>query len=115
MSSLDKRRAPRFESLHLSYVLVDEKGMPVRQGMGRTLNLSRTGICLETNFAIEPQQRLVLAIAIDDEIVEVGGRVAYCLVDEGNRFRTGVDFVGVDEAAGRVLDSFIARFQARQG
>ena len=45
----ERRRHPRFESLNLiSYVVYDETDNAVRQGMGRTLNISKTGICLDT-------------------------------------------------------------------
>ena len=46
MNPVDKRRHTRYESLNLSYVCLDENDNIIKQGMGRTLNISESGILL---------------------------------------------------------------------
>jgi hypothetical protein len=44
MDTQEKRKHARFNSLNLSYVCLDENNQVIKQGMGRTLNVSESGI-----------------------------------------------------------------------
>jgi hypothetical protein len=50
MTSENKRKHERIQSLNLSYICLDEDANIIKQGMGRTLNISESGILLETHF-----------------------------------------------------------------
>ena len=52
----NKRKHARYDSLNLlTYVCVDSDGKEWNQGMGRTLNISESGLQLETHEPIDPQ------------------------------------------------------------
>ena len=53
MNTNEKRKHPRVNALNLSYICLDEDQQVIKQGMGRTLNVSESGILLETHFPIE--------------------------------------------------------------
>ena len=44
MTTIEKRKYPRVDSLNLSYVCIDNYGEIVYEGMGRTLNVSENGM-----------------------------------------------------------------------
>ena len=90
--SEEQRKHPRIDSLNLSYVCLDDAGTIVAQSMGRTLNVSESRICLETHFDIDTSYHLLLAVALEDEIIEVKGRVAYCRAGNDGLFETGIEF-----------------------
>ena len=60
MNSEDKRKHERIRSLNLSYICLDEEKNIVKQGMGRTLNLSESGLLLETHFPIESRHIVLM-------------------------------------------------------
>jgi c-di-GMP-binding flagellar brake protein YcgR len=106
----EKRKHARFDALNLSYVCEDKDGDILYEGMGRTLNVSEGGMLLETNFFISPGNTLTLSVAIEDELVNLRGRVIYCHEGEGKMFRTGLEFLNIDEESRAVLNSFIKIF-----
>ena len=107
----NKRQYPRFDSLNLSYICLDENGTLVRQSMGRTLNVSQSGICLETCFEIDPRFMLSMTMALEEDLVDIRGRIIYCRPGSMENFETGVEFVEVDEESRLVLEKFIRLFK----
>lgn len=114
MGTIEKRRHIRVNSLNLLYMCVNEDGEIVRQGMGRTLNVSESGILLETHFCIEPEQLLALTIAFEEELVDIRGRVVHCRKKENGKSESGIEFLEIDEAAFEILKKFIILFMESQ-
>jgi phosphoribosylaminoimidazole-succinocarboxamide synthase len=111
METANKRRHARIRSLNLSYICVDENGDFITQGMGRTLNISESGILLETHFYIDLKHFLSLTIAFDDQLLDIRGRVAHCKTGKAGKYETGVEFLEVDETALGFLKEFIKIFR----
>jgi len=114
MGTIEKRRHGRIDSLNLSYVCVNEKGETVNQGMGRTLNVSESGILLETHFCIKPEQLLAMTIAFEDELVDIRGKVVHCRKGGDGKSEAGVEFLETDETSTEVLKKFIQLFKESQ-
>lgn len=115
MSEQDRREFPRTDSLSLlSYVCVNESGEAVMQGMGRTLNVNETGILLETHAPIDPQYTVSLHIGLEDDLVEVRGKVVHQVTGEDGKSRIGVEFMQIDESNLAVLKRFITAFNKQQ-
>jgi hypothetical protein len=93
MKNEEKRKHPRFDSLNLSYICLDEDGKVVKQGMGRTLNLSESGILLETHFAIDAENSVILSIGLADEVIDVKGRPAHVHTTGQELYEIGIEFV----------------------
>jgi hypothetical protein len=74
MTTQEKRKHARVSSLNLSYVCLDEKDKIVKQGMGRTLNVSESGILLETHFPIDNKHIVTLTLGLEEELVDIKGR-----------------------------------------
>lgn len=111
MTKTDKRRHIRVDSLNLSYVSIDENKVPIHEGMGRTLNVSVSGILLETAFPNEPGQGISLTVALDDALVEFRGVVVHSKAEENGKHTTGIEFVEMHPDHWKVLKEFIHTFQ----
>lgn len=111
----DKRKHERYSALNLSYICEDKDGDVLYEGMGRTLNVSEGGILLETNFYISPGNTLTLEIALEDNLVNLRGRVIYCHEEEGKKFHTGLELLESDQAGQAILHQFIKIFAKQQG
>lgn len=112
---IEKRKHPRFDSLNLSYVCVDEKGEIIYEGMGRTLNVSESGILLETVFEGMNTENLVeLTVALEDELVDIKGTVVRCKAGEGEISEAGIEFLEMDLDALKILKKFIALFEKQK-
>ena len=84
MAKEEKRKHTRIDSLNLSYFCLDENNQIIKQGMGRTLNVSESGILLETYFRIDSDEHLMLTIAFEDHLIPVNGRVTGRYSQEGD-------------------------------
>jgi len=113
MSGADKRGSARKDSLNLlDYVLLNEKGEPYNRAMARTLNVSEKGILLETHIEVPKDQIMILTIGLDDDIVEIKGRVTHsecCRTDTEKRC-AGIEFVAMDENDIKVLRRYLRAF-----
>ncbi len=112
---IEKRKYLRIDSLNLSYVCTDENSAIINEGMGRTLNVSESGILLETNFYIDLKQNISLTIAFENELVDIRGKVVHCRVNSDGKCETGIQFLRADNKALQLLKEFIRVFQEQSG
>ena len=112
MTSADKRRHIRVDSLNLSHITVTEEGMVIYQGMGRTLNVSESGILLETKSQIPPGDELLISIGFEDELLELKGHTVFAKETDPGMQETGIEFEDVDETVLPKLRAFIQAFQS---
>ncbi len=109
------RKHNRFESFKLiSYNCIDEANQTNSQGMGRTLNVSKGGILLETHMPIDTQYTISMAIGIGDELVDIQGKVIYCNKGKEEMFESGIEFMPLDGKAVDVLKKYIVAFNKQK-
>jgi hypothetical protein len=99
MNTNEKRKHPRVNSLNLSYICLDEDHQVIKQGMGRTLNVSESGILLETHFPIEATHTVVMSIGFKDHLVDIKGRPAHIRSTGPDVYEIGVEFIDLDDTA----------------
>ena len=98
MSIAERRKHPRVETQNLlSYICKDDSGNPIKEGTGKTINISKGGILIETHNAFERQDLVLMAINIEDDLIRVKGKVVYCNAADFGMFRTGIQFLEPDE------------------
>jgi c-di-GMP-binding flagellar brake protein YcgR len=112
--SIEKRRHIRIDSENLSHVIVENAEGPVNEGIGKTLNISESGILLETHFPMESGQGVDLTLALEEELLGGRGEVVHSRTDEQGISRTGIQFKDVDDATLRVLKQFVVLFRQQQ-
>jgi hypothetical protein len=109
----EKRKHARISSLNLSYFCLDESNKIVKQGMGRTLNVSESGILLETHLPIDPEYTVKLTIGLEEDIVELQGSPVHSKKNDNDRFEVGIKFHESDESAKKTLRKFIKAFNKK--
>jgi hypothetical protein len=116
MTTANKRKHHRVRSLNLlSYVCVDENQDVVRQGMGRTLDVSESGILLETHAPIDLEDTIILlTIGLEDDLTDITGKVVYSKAGETGKFESGIEFQEKDEAGLRILQEYIKAFREQE-
>ncbi len=111
----DRRRDDRFNSLNLlDYTAFDEENNATARGMGRTLNVSKSGICLETTIAFKPGQMIKVAVGLGENVAEISGRIVHSEMTRGNRYTAGIEFHDMDDKSRQALDSYLELFQQMQ-
>jgi c-di-GMP-binding flagellar brake protein YcgR len=107
---MDKRKHERIDSLNLSYVCVDENENIVKQGMGRTLNVSESGILLETHFPIEMNHKVLLTIGLEEDLLDIKGKPVHIKSDGKGTYTVGIEFAECDAVSSQLLQNFIKSF-----
>ena len=111
LATKEKRKHARFNSLNLSYVCLDENNEIIKQGMGRTLNVSESGILLETHFPIEKTYIVTLTLGLKEELVEIKGRPVHSCTNAEGKHEIGIEFLEPDGKTRKALKDFINTFQ----
>ena len=94
----DKRKHPRIKTYNLvSYVCIDDEGNEIDEGIGKIMNVSLGGILLETIKPIGMQDILLMIVGIDDEMIDMKGRVVYCGTEDSGVFQAGIQFLEFKE------------------
>jgi len=99
----------RYDSLNLvSYIIYSEDGISISQGIGRTLNMSQGGILLEIEDLLDEDiKNISMTIAIGENVVNVGGRVAFTLITTAGFTEYGIQFIGTDRKTSEIIECFI--------
>ena len=114
MTTENKRKHQRINSLNLSYICLDENDNIIKQGMGRTLNLSESGILLETHFPIEPKYLVLLTIALENDLLEMKGKPIHSRSIGTDKFEVGIEFLDPDQESIRILENFVEKDEPRK-
>ena len=101
MTNEEKRKHLRVDSLHLlNYVYTDDLSEELMQGMGRTLNISETGMLLETHTPpISVGSIVSLTIGFEEDVVDIKGRVVYTNESKNDMFESGIEFFDINSEA----------------
>ena len=95
MSTPERRKHPRVKVYYpISYVCTDRKGSIVQQNMGVVLNISQSGILIETADSIFSKYILLTSVDLDGNVIEIKGKIAYCKKNESTKYRVGISFEG---------------------
>jgi hypothetical protein len=79
----ERRKHPRVKTNNLiSYVCIDDNGSQTKEGRGKAINICQGGIQIETDNPIEPEDILLTAIDIEDELTKIKGNAIYCVPDD---------------------------------
>ncbi len=100
----NQRKHARTDSLNLSFFCIDKDDNIMAQGMGRTLNISETGILLETSIQMSPGQSVDMEIALQNDLINARGTVAHSkqAADE-EQYHTGIEFSQISNTDMEIL------------
>ncbi len=112
----DQRRCPRIESENrIGYVLYNEMRIKVDHGSGRTINLSQTGILLETKKILNGSYIILVTIDLEGKKVKVKGKVVTSrYIDSSGSYLTGIEFIGPKNEQREAVVAFVKAYQHRK-
>ncbi len=114
MNDKEKRKHPRIETTKLlNFICHGADGEACHQGMGRTLNVSESGILLETYHPIDPQWNISITIGFEEDLVDIQGSVIFLKETKEDSFEAGVQFSEISEHKREILMKFIQAFEER--
>ncbi|MFO7708970.1 MAG: PilZ domain-containing protein [Desulfobacterales bacterium] len=111
MEKSENRKHQRVNTKNLSYICLDEDRRAVKQGMGRTLNISESGILLETHFPIEASHTVILSIGLKNDLADIKGRPVHIRSAAQGVYEVGIEFVELDDASLRTLKRYLRATQ----
>ena len=98
MTTRDQRRHPRVPTSNLiSFKLYDDNGNLLNQSMARALNISQSGILIESDHIITAERISLMSADADNVLVKIKGRVIYSRENGIGMYETGIRFDGTDK------------------
>ena len=98
MGAEDRRRHVRIETSNLiAHESISKKGQIVSRSMGKALNISRSGILLETLESVTAKYVLLATVDLDNNLIEIKGRPIYCRNTDSGMYQIGISFIGSEE------------------
>ncbi len=95
MSTSERRKYPRVKIYYpISYVCMDKNDCVVQQNMGVALNISQSGILIETADSVFSKYFTLISVDLNKNIIEIKGKVAYCKKIKSGKYQTGISFKG---------------------
>ena len=111
---INRRKHPRvsIDSL-ISVVSLDDNCNQIAQSMGRALDVSQSGIQIETPHAMEPLDTgRVSLVTVDkrDKLVKTSGKLIYTRKTDKGMYTTGIKLNGLDTVNKRFVISLIKQY-----
>jgi len=95
MEAGEKRKHRRIVTKNLfSHTSLDKMGRCISQGMGKALDVSQTGVKLETSCPIEADRVSLVTVDVEDRLIEIKGKPVYSKKTAEGVYHTGISFVG---------------------
>ena len=96
MSPKERRKFPRVatDNLHLNITFTKGDTQSVSQIECRMVNISLTGLQIETQYPIQSEHVHLRAIDLENNPIEIKGRVVYCEKISPAMFHVGISFIG---------------------
>ena len=112
---MEQRQYPRVETCNLiSYLMIRADGEITNQGMGRALNISQGGILLETTRLILSEHISLMAVDLDNNLIEIKGNVVYSKDNGFGLIQNGVRFQGTHDQVVEFAAKLIKAFHIRK-
>lgn len=111
----DQRAYPRVPSCNLvSYAALNRNGNITDHRMGRALDVSQNGIYLETPQPVTSDYISLMTSDLEDNMIEIKGKVAYSQKNGDAMFRTGIRFEGTHDENIRFAKKLIRVYHNRR-
>ena len=115
MDNVNRRKHVRVETNNLiAHETIGRDGKIVSRSMGKALNVSRSGILLETSYPIVAEGISLMAVDLDDNLIEMKGRPIYCRETYTGMYQTGISFIGTEEDTAKFAVKLIKLFHHRK-
>lgn len=115
MDAKDRRKHVRVETSNLiSYESIDKDDEIVFNSMGKAINVSRSGILLETAHLIEAEYVSLRTFDLDNKLIKLKGQLIYCRKTDSELYQSGIRFVGSEEETAKFAVKLIKLYNYRK-
>ncbi len=115
MDAADRRKHVRVETSNLiSYESIDNDGEIVFNSMGKALNVSRSGIVLETAHFIETEYVSLRTFDLDNNLIKLKGQLIYCRKTDSGRYQAGIRFAASEQETAKFAVKLIKLYHYRK-
>ena len=115
MKTFEKRKHVRVEtSNHILYESIENGGTIVSRSMGKAINISQSGILLETPSRIEADAVTLVTVDLEDSLIEMNGRLIYCRETDSGMYQSGISFIGSDQETTKFAVKLIKLYHHRK-
>ena len=115
MNAKDRRKRVRVEANNLiSYESIDKDDKILFNSMGRAVNVSQSGILIETARHVEGEYVSIRTVDLTNNLIDVRGQVIYCRKVESGLFQSGIRFIGPEQETAVFVMKLIKLYQYRQ-
>jgi hypothetical protein len=98
MGAGERRKFVRVETSNLiSHDSISNKGRIVSRSMGKALNISQSGIMLETSNPITAERISLTTVDLDNNLIEIKGKPIYYKRTDSGMYQVGISFLGSKE------------------
>jgi predicted Zn finger-like uncharacterized protein len=112
---VDRRKHLRIKTQNLiSHFSFDETGKQESQGIGKALDISRGGILIETPYPIESDSLSLMAVDLEDNLLEIKGKLVYSKRSSAGTYLSGIAFVGNDEQMVNFVIKLVKEYNYRK-
>lgn len=112
----DRRQTERRYALNfLDYEVISDTGDVLDRGLARTLNVSEAGLRLETSRFFEPGQLLRITLGLDNDLVQINGRVVNSQPENEDLCTSSVVFLEFDQADRRTYQKHFEALKSSVG
>ncbi len=115
MDAADRRKHVRVETSNLiSYESIDKDGEIAFNSMGKALNVSRSGILLETAHLLKAEYVSLRTVDLDNNMIKLKGQLIYCRKTDSGLYQAGIRFAGSEEETDKFAVKLIKLYHYRK-
>lgn len=104
----ERRHEPRTPTVHPVNVLRhDAWGFPIDTRLGRSLDLSHNGMCIELDHQPRQDEKLEMTLALGEHVIPLTGRVRSIRDRADGKVALGVQFVDLDRRTYELIHQFL--------
>ena len=115
MDAKDRRKYVRVETNNLiSYESIDKDDEILFNSMGRAVNVSRSGMLLETARFIEAEYVSISTVDLNNNLIKLKGQLIYCRKTDSGLYHSGIRFVGSEHETAKFAVKLIQLYSFRK-
>ncbi len=107
--SAEARHYPRVKNLNLVQIDRHDDAGAADLATGRTLDISPGGIRLELHHPLPLRTIVEMSLALDNDLVDVRGKVVYLEEIDDDRCAMGIQFIDVADQARLLLERYVEK------
>jgi hypothetical protein len=115
MEAVERRKHTRVEtSNHILYETLDNEWQIVSRSMGKAINISPSGIMLETPDPIQAANVTLVTVDLENNLIEMTSRLIYCRETDSGMYQAGFTFIGSDKEKAKFAVKLIKLYHHRK-